>query len=64
MGVSVERTVRDILRKELADDSEALRIAEKILEAYVAGGRKAVKHVIKSMLEGELRVSATEASEG
>lgn len=61
MGVSVERTLRDMLQKELAKDPEALKLAMEILQAYVTGGRKGVKQLVEAMLEGGSRDDSTEA---
>ncbi|MEM0087693.1 MAG: hypothetical protein QXT33_06230 [Thermofilum sp.] len=60
MGVSVERVLREVLRRELSDDPEALRLAEEILQAYVTRGRRGVKQLVEAMLEGEPRAGAAE----
>jgi len=55
MGVSVARTLRELLRRELQDDPEALELAEKLLEAFAVRGRRGVRRLLDELLEGEAR---------
>ena len=64
MGVSVERTLRELLRRELQNEAEALELAERILDVFIVEGRRGVKRLIEELSEGEARGSAPQAVRG
>ena len=48
----VVRLIVEIIREELKNDREALKLAEKILYKYLKGGTKAVRDLVSNLIEG------------
>ncbi|QOJ78101.1 hypothetical protein IG193_04750 [Infirmifilum lucidum] len=62
LGRGIEDTVREGLRKFLADDPGTLKLALELLEVYAREGRNGVRKLIQELVEaGNIGSEAAEA---